>query len=92
MAITDEETLEQPAVEAAAEVGETSGVARGGQQLVGVGPSFGTDRRGLTPDKAGTAGADPVPSPLGQVGRFTVVIAVPTFHGQDAEAVADEAA
>ena len=59
------------------------------EQLIGIRPPVLSDRDGFpTPDQLGAAPAEVAPAPFGQIARTAAGVAVPTFHGKDAETIA----
>jgi hypothetical protein len=60
------------------------------QQLMRIGPAILTDRhRFSAPDQLGAADAEVAPSAPRQLGRLAIGRSIPSFHRQDAEAIAD---
>ena len=65
----------------------------GQHQLAGVAPARLHDGAGLAPEEElGPGNAEVPPAPPGELAGRSVMFAVPSFHGQDAPAVADDAA
>ena len=77
-----------PAVRAGRRIAPT--VSLVDHQLVGIGAAIVADGdRFAAPDQLCAAAAEVLPAPPHQIGRLTIAAAVPAFHRQDAEAVAE---
>src|SRR5260221_13272603 len=69
--------------------GQFRGVYRAGDELSRIGPGFRQNRRCFAPNELGPTSTEALISSLSQFTRVAIVGAIATFHGMDAQPIAE---